>query len=162
MAAQQKDKGQDTEKNTAKEIADAWIAHINGDRSPGTPLEIKRAKLRKVPLGIVLRNLFRGAVLDFIVRGIKDLASPVARKGLRKLKKRFGNDDWLNTYMLEKAQAEDPSRSKHFKVLSIMFASPQAAARAFSDPEIAAALRATLGNEVAAAALLKKTKKTWQ
>lgn len=143
-------------------IADAWIAHINDDVQPGTLLQLRRREARQIVLSSVFEKKPQTLefVIDFIVKNIKNASTEVARTGLSELAKVVGGTRWLREYVRRKSV--EPA-DKFSDVLYVMDRLLESTADGdFSDSEIAAALRATLGNEVAAAAMLKKGKKTWQ
>jgi hypothetical protein len=110
---------------TARLIADAWIAHINGARSPGDAIELARDKARNVDLqriyAPVLKELLKEIVKKINIEPVNGKTPAVARTGLLDLKAKFSDDKWLEGFLME--QSADP-RDKFAKAASIMFYVP--------------------------------------
>lgn len=110
---------------TARSIADAWIAHINGVRSPGDGIELARDKARNVDLQRiyvpVLKELLKKIVNNINIEPVNGKTPAVAGTGLLDLRANFGDDKWLEGFLM--GQSADP-RDKFARAASIMFYVP--------------------------------------
>lgn len=125
-------------------IANAWLKLINGD-TDNAASELIRNEPINVPF-------MRDIAVKRIISQIRT-RDETAEKGLLALAAKVPDKEWL--YSLLSSESHRLNDNFHWAQQVIFL---------FGDSEIAAALRATLGNEVAAAALLKKgeKKKNWQ
>jgi hypothetical protein len=136
-------------------FAEAWATYINGVSEP----DIARADLMRRARETNLAKFKPGSfeqIIKLIAEQIYDAYAPRSQKKLYELAEVARGPEWLAKYTLWRSAEVGDDLYKVSYVLSHPDEVP--ADGDFSDSEIAAALRATLGNEVAAAAMLKKKK----